>query len=237
MVFRESKSQNPTFQLKEFFEDKLVNNGDVFYRPTIPKSTVTANFLIKNISNTAQTIHLKKSMASNQIIGPDDEARAAFCIDFHCFPFTTNTTAIALNVGQELLVQLELNEASKQTESIVNYRFTNSFYQNEVLNLTIKYNSKGAPVSVMESQLNTQDLSIYPNPLAVGSAIQLQSNFDGESNVTITNSLGEVVFSKPLSISKEQNEIELPENLDSGLYYITVSNDKGSVTKKLVVIH
>jgi len=83
--------------------------------------------------------------------------------------------------------------------------------------------------------VNTVDFSsnikLYPNP-ATGT-VSVSNNTSQELSIDIFNVLGERVFTSASELFT-QRDINL-SSFDSGIYLVNVSNDKKSITKKLVV--
>lgn len=74
----------------------------------------------------------------------------------------------------------------------------------------------------------TSDFKLYPNPTN-GNVLNIES--DNTGNFVITNMQGLVVFNKTVNSKFETFNI----SLDSGLYFATFTNSKGSITKKIVI--
>lgn len=84
----------------------------------------------------------------------------------------------------------------------------------------------------------TQDPSfgIYPNPYQSGLLTIKLGNFDitKDTQVRITNSLGQVVF-ETLSVGQNEVVIPLPNHLAKGLYFVTATNENKQNVQKLLV--
>lgn len=77
------------------------------------------------------------------------------------------------------------------------------------------------------STLNTQTISVYPNPTKGTITISNDVDFD---TITITNSLGQIIA----TITKNQSGVYTLQDLQNGLYYITfytATNEKIGVSK------
>ena len=75
---------------------------------------------------------------------------------------------------------------------------------------------------------NENEIIIYPNPFTSVVTLSLSK---GLGLVTVYNTLGEVVYNSQLV--KGNNEIDLSE-VPSGVYFIKMISDEGTVTKKIV---
>ncbi|MFI0429911.1 T9SS type A sorting domain-containing protein [Mariniflexile sp. HMF6888] len=78
-------------------------------------------------------------------------------------------------------------------------------------------------------EFNTKSLSIYPNPTSLD-YVSLKSKSGSPFNVTVFDSLGKQVLNTTLTDGKLN-----VSSLNIGLYIMKVSQDKTTVTKKLVV--
>jgi hypothetical protein len=85
---------------------------------------------------------------------------------------------------------------------------------------------------------NTSEISVssfYPNPTSGETSIKF--NVANESNVTlqITDLTGKVVFTKTNAIQAGSNQLSFDaSSYNSGVYYLTLSSDNGTVTKKFI---
>ncbi|MCB0453640.1 MAG: T9SS type A sorting domain-containing protein, partial [Aequorivita sp.] len=80
-------------------------------------------------------------------------------------------------------------------------------------------------LSISENDL-TGTLSVYPNPVSSILNIEISKNISFEK-ATIYSTLGKLI------LETSEKEINL-ENLSSGIYFVEVVTDKGTVTKKIV---
>jgi hypothetical protein len=84
----------------------------------------------------------------------------------------------------------------------------------------------------VEENKNTIEVNIYPNPTK--SIINISTeNIVDKTNLTITNILGESIFTKNYSSLKNE-KIEI-NNLPSGLYLINITSGKFKKTEKLII--
>ncbi|WP_322550017.1 T9SS type A sorting domain-containing protein [Flavobacterium psychraquaticum] len=114
--------------------------------------------------------------------------------------------------------------------------------QVEFLNSTIGFtgefntsNSAGGISKYTGTVLSTQSfesngLSIYPNPINNMFTIQNENNI-GINSVTIVDINGRTV--KNIDVSTIENEINISD-LNSGVYFLNITNDKGLATKKII---
>ena len=72
--------------------------------------------------------------------------------------------------------------------------------------------------------------SIYPNPTTNTLTIQLNSPITNGS-IILTNIVGQVVYTAAINL---KSKIINLKSLPSGLYFVQVVTDKGSVVKKVI---
>ena len=73
-------------------------------------------------------------------------------------------------------------------------------------------------------------ISAYPNPF--NTALHVKNTADKDQSVVISDALGKVIYHA--TVKAGTTEVISGEALTSGLYFISVSGSKGSITKKLI---
>jgi hypothetical protein len=81
-------------------------------------------------------------------------------------------------------------------------------------------------------QLLTDYLSIYPNPPSSTITIELTSQPSNNTYLTISNTQGQQLITQPITEPKTKINIS---HLPAGIYFVQVRNDKGVMTKKVLV--
>ncbi len=95
---------------------------------------------------------------------------------------------------------------------------------------------KAYPVGVNEVQSNISELSVKPNPFSGAAKVVFTSAVSGTYSLKLTNMLGAVVSSKEVEIYAGQNELMMDRNgLASGVYLMSIANDKGAITRKVTI--
>ncbi|MBS1617461.1 MAG: T9SS type A sorting domain-containing protein [Bacteroidetes bacterium] len=80
------------------------------------------------------------------------------------------------------------------------------------------------------------NFSIQPNPFSNSTKIEFNATEHGIYTLKMTNLLGAVVASKEVEVYNGANELMLDRNgLSSGIYLLSISNDKGTVTRKVAI--
>jgi hypothetical protein len=79
-------------------------------------------------------------------------------------------------------------------------------------------------------------LSVQPNPFASSATIRFSAENESSYSVKMMNLLGATVMTKEIKSVRGGNEITIDRNnLNAGIYLISVSNGKSSITKKVII--
>lgn len=229
-------AQTPTFEIQNNDNSNIVVvNNEVFTKSVAALATHQSNFTIKNISATSQTINVRKYEDLLNTVSVSDKAEAVFCTGTTCYPPNIFTSSVVLSAGETIAFKADITEASIIGESNVRYKFTNANDANETISFTTKYN---VPASVLKHTATFGSVSsVYPNPTNSNSFININA-IDNTKDVklNIINALGSVVNSKTIELNKGKNLIQLEtENLNAGVYFISVSNKESIITRKITV--
>ena len=83
-------------------------------------------------------------------------------------------------------------------------------------------------------------LNIFPNPANSQIVVTLNNGCkcDDAATLTVTNVLGQVIYTQLLNLNSGalQQVVNLPENIVSGIYFVTVQSNKYIESKRLDVI-
>ncbi len=91
-------------------------------------------------------------------------------------------------------------------------------------------------IGVNEVAQNISELSVKPNPFSGAAKIEFNSAVAGTYTLKMINLLGAVVASKEVEIYTGANELMLDRNgLASGVYLLSISNDKGVISRKVTI--
>lgn len=95
------------------------------------------------------------------------------------------------------------------------------------------------PTEIKEMKNQLSDVEIYPNPISNESIITLKSIFNGVTNISIYNQLGEVIYKSTKSLTTGINYFSFNDicinKLNQGVYYLIVE-DKSSISKHKFII-
>ncbi len=100
-------------------------------------------------------------------------------------------------------------------------------------NATITVNINDVDETTGIEDILKNNLVFYPNPAHDELNIMIGSELQGEINLKIVNSIGNVVKTATYE-SQEEFRLDV-SNLSSGIYFIQVSVDESSVTKRIII--
>lgn len=97
------------------------------------------------------------------------------------------------------------------------------------------YFRTAGPVGIADYATNQNSFNISPNPSNDG-IFQINTNTTGNIIFVISNSQGQVVFSKSLYIAEGDNMYTLNLSmLPNGMYFLNLQNTSGSYTHKIII--
>ncbi|MCB0568457.1 MAG: T9SS type A sorting domain-containing protein [Phaeodactylibacter sp.] len=95
--------------------------------------------------------------------------------------------------------------------------------------------SFGLAQDVQDDVVSTGKFSVYPNPTQGNLNVGLEPFIGQNATLTVLNSIGQIVFQRDLGeIQVPTQEVNL-DNLQSGMYFMTVRTDEGAYTEKFMV--
>ncbi len=80
------------------------------------------------------------------------------------------------------------------------------------------------------------NISLYPNPNQGNLRIMLNTSLPYPTQISITNTLGQIVYSSATSPFKKNIELDL-SNLSNGSYQLQITNDFGVLKNKAFILH
>ncbi|MCS6935770.1 MAG: T9SS type A sorting domain-containing protein [Chitinophagales bacterium] len=97
-------------------------------------------------------------------------------------------------------------------------------------------NEPNCPVSIDEPSNSISTVQIQPNPMSTSAVVSFYSDKNTTANVRLTNLLGSVVSSQFIDVNAGENTFELERNnLPKGVYMLTISTGKNSVTRRIII--
>jgi hypothetical protein len=83
--------------------------------------------------------------------------------------------------------------------------------------------------------LTEAEFSVYPNPASRVLNINIRNNFYGEGEITITNLMGEEIYSKKITGAALNQQLDI-SSYHTGMYFVSLRDSDGRVgTRKVVV--
>jgi hypothetical protein len=145
-----------------------------------------------------------------------------------------NTQMNIPTASQWVAVTVPLTSYSNTPEVLVRFRATSN--QGNVIWLdNININNVNT-TGVAQIANTTTAFEVYPNPAANEVNLSITSANAASSQIKITNTLGQLVSTKAVSLNAGQNTIQLDtKELVNGIYYVTYGSGQGAVTKKLTI--
>ena len=97
----------------------------------------------------------------------------------------------------------------------------------------------GINVGVEEAQAGLTSLQLYPNP--ANGQVQVKLNFaketEGQAEIRLNDLMGRTVYRTALT-AQEEATLRIPtSDLAAGIYFLNIRTDKGTLSRKLQVVH
>ncbi|PSR54321.1 alpha-amylase [Adhaeribacter arboris] len=90
-------------------------------------------------------------------------------------------------------------------------------------------------VTAIEDDLLNESLRVYPNPTTKESYLSFKSNYRGPVTLTLYDLQGRLLQKQEISKKQEMLSHSIPlQQRKAGVYYLRITQDKGTVVKKLV---
>ncbi len=102
---------------------------------------------------------------------------------------------------------------------------------------SFKADTRACIVAINNVEANISDLSINPNPFSTVTKVSFTSDNEEKYSVRLTNILGSVVFAQDIVSKNGGNNVVAIENKNyaNGVYFVTITNGKSSVTRRVVI--
>ena len=228
-------SAQTSIQLTNNSTGNPITNNSVILEDVATGGQSHVYLQLKNISSASVTYAVKKTE-----IVINSGADAYFCWGGQCFPSSTTVTPVAnyatLTAGEVYAPQsFYYDENSTEGYSEVQYELYNVNNPNDAITFTFKFNPNLLSVR-NNGNLFTSISDVYPNPSANKAQIMINSKINTNTSVSIVNALGSVVSVKNIELFAGKNSIHLDsENLNSGIYFATISSGNTKIVKKFTV--
>jgi hypothetical protein len=233
-----------------------LTNGYVISETSTVSAQTTTKIKIKNNAASTQTFNVIRSIVSmNPVLDLSNtpvNPTTYFCFGFSCFTSDVSTagpgdyTILAASGqtstsfptsdnsadnGQPFSIYLE--EGGSTGAYAVKYRVFTVGNTNDTTSFVVSYNNA---VGIADHQVADFSFDIYPNPGKGESTIYVNSLGSSEVKVSVSAISGQLLSTENVLLNPGFNAIPLGQkDLASGIYLISVQNEKGMLTKKLVL--
>jgi hypothetical protein len=80
-------------------------------------------------------------------------------------------------------------------------------------------------------------MEIMPNPANSWAFVQLYSEVEGEFDLRVQDILGNTLQSRTVRLNYGDNQLEIDgSQLPNGMYHVVLSNTRGYVSQKLIIV-
>jgi hypothetical protein len=92
------------------------------------------------------------------------------------------------------------------------------------------------PTGISKIETAGVNANVFPNPAVNAANVVINSNVSGTAKINVTNTMGQVIISKTLSVQNGANTVAIDlKDVAAGVYNVVIATNEGSVTKKLTV--
>ena len=166
---------------------------------------------------------------------PENESIQLYLDNYFSSEYTLSLNVQNLNTHKVFLYDAYLDESTELASNQVN---TYAFEVDSNIQATQgphRFSLHFEQISLDVQDLDVSDFVVYPNPTSGEVTIQLPRNFSGENlQIKLTDLLGKTVFTQEFNITNQQIELQLPDQLKSGIYLIQLSTEDSSFVQKLI---
>ncbi|MFA4851252.1 MAG: T9SS type A sorting domain-containing protein [Bacteroidales bacterium] len=155
--------------------------------------------------------------------------------------FTIERSANAKDFGEIGHIKGAGNSNTSVNYSFTDYELENivNYYRLKQTDLDGKINYPSTIIAIDNSEQNQNPLTVFPNP---NDGIEIKINVNGfnsnEVVITIQDILGRILYAKKTDTEMDKSNtipVMFDDKLNSGIYFVSVSNDEISLNKKIVV--
>lgn len=234
-----------------------ITNGSFINESTTANSLTLTKIKIKNNAAVTQSFNVTRSVVSQSPMLDLTIVAVAptsyFCFGNNCFTPVVDTPGsgdytVLLASGQTNATfpladnthdnnqpfSAYMEEGATTGNYVIKYKVFNVSNANDTLAFFIAYNQPSAIKS--NDQDHNLALNIFPNPAKDEAAIFIDALNNSDIKLTVTNSIGDLVYNKEHKINAGTNNVKFEcKNLAAGIYIITIQSDKKLQTKKLII--
>ncbi len=242
VLFSAAMFAQSSIQLKDLQVNVALAPNATVVASTVAEVITKIDFDIKNISSSTQYYQVKR-----YDILLNTDASAYFCFSGSCYGDQTlvSPTSLTLTAGQSAseiqgsfnILTTDLWEGPTAGNSLVKYTFINSSTAADSVQISIKYSAAPSQtVSVHEVSKTLSSFEIFPNPAKETASILIYSPKVFESRLVLFNSLGEIVYTKNITVASGKNTIDMNVgNLPGGVYFASIQVENSTISKRLII--
>jgi hypothetical protein len=141
---------------------------------------------------------------------------------------TSSFTPTAGEWRQEIV---DLSSLAGQSEVLIRFRATSAYGNN----LYVDDINLSPSASISENEMGSA-ISVYPSPASEFTTLSVNSASSINAVVSVVNTLGEVVYNSSSWLNAGLNNLNInTENLNNGVYFISVETTEGVMNTSFVV--
>lgn len=93
-------------------------------------------------------------------------------------------------------------------------------------------------LSVNDIEGFTQSITVFPNPTATMATVKFETLDVAQTNVSIVNAIGQVVYTVDLGVVSGMQTLDIDAtSLENGLYFVNITSNEVTATKRFTVAH
>jgi len=118
---------------------------------------------------------------------------------------------------------------------LVKFVATNDYGNNMFID-NVNLSQPNPFVGLAKISRDDANISIFPNPATNETTLKIKSDNSVNSNVKVMNTLGQIVYTKQISLNPGTNNFKIDtKEFANGVYFLVVESEKNSTSKKLVI--
>jgi hypothetical protein len=147
------------------------------------------------------------------------------------------TTAFTPTASQWRNELVDISSFVNKPNVLVKFKATSAYGNNLYVDNINIFTSSSAVTSVADNSAIINTFNVYPNPIANEATIQYTLAAASQVAVVMYNVLGEMVYNSNIgSVSSGEHLLKVDtQNLNNGVYFVTLTANDGKTTKKVVI--
>ncbi len=215
---------------------RTTDGGHIFYSWADSDPT-----LVTNLESSIPNIFMKGyDVANDKLTETKNMTLGKSEIEYNAYFFYAADKAIKPDPSTFIIpasvTRSNNNAAPYNGDAAVSYYYIND-NQFSVSEFTVPTVGANSVTSIKENSNNVRGLGFYPNPASNNGTVEVVMNETAKVNVTIMNSVGQVVNTLSVNGNSGLNKIDVDlSHLSAGMYFYSVkAGNEKAITKKLVI--